>query len=71
MDLQYPAYSPEIQDIENRLIELSLYYTLEERKELSEPVMMDGKTEHRGIIEILAFIDQLSNEAHQWWYCDC
>lgn len=71
MDLQYSEYTSEIQDIENRLIDLSLQYTMEERKELEHPVMMDGNTAYTGIMEIMAFIDQLSSEAHHWWYCTC
>jgi hypothetical protein len=71
MDLQYPKYTSEIQDIENRLKELSLQYSVEERVEIPYPVMLDGKTAYTGLIEIMAFIDQLANESHQWWYCGC
>jgi hypothetical protein len=71
MKLIYPKWSNDIGEIEERFKSLSLQYNLSKEEDLSYPVLINGKSSYEGLPAIHAFIDQLRDEAPQWWYCNC
>lgn len=69
--LQYAERNAQVVEIEERLKGLSLAF---ESKSVSEAVdlqLMDGTKHVQGLAEIQAHLDELSQELHQWYYCNC
>ena len=71
MVLQYSSLSNEVKEVENRLIHLSLQYSMEQNESITEPVLVESKIEYSGSEEINAFLDKLEGEREQWYYCNC
>ncbi len=70
MTLRYKTKSEEIIELEERLKSLSLAFEIELSAD-DIPAIVEGKKEHRGIEEMINYIDMLDSEKEAWYYCDC
>lgn len=71
MTLNYGTLSNDIQDIKDRLSDLSLAYNIKTDFKIIEPTLFDGRQYFEGIKAINNYIDQLEREQQNWFYCNC
>lgn len=69
--LQYPNSTAQVQELEDRLRQLSLAYKVEQRTELEEIQLNDGEKLVQGFTSIQLRLDALQAELRHWYYCDC
>lgn len=67
--LRYPSLTPNIQAIEDRLKSISLDYLVQVSSKLRKVEMEDGKQRFVGEDAINRELNNLEEEAKQWWYC--
>ena len=67
--LRYPTLTPKIQAIEERLKSISLDYLIQVSSRLKKVEMEDGKQLFVGEDAINKELNNLEEEAKQWWYC--
>lgn len=67
--LRYAALTPKIQEIEERLKAISLDYLVQITNRKRKVEMEDGKQLFVGEDEINKELNNLEEEAKQWWYC--
>ena len=70
--LKYNENNDPFREVEERMRSLSLGFKIEQQKEMDtvslyddEELIASGKT------AILAHLDEVSGELHQWYYCSC
>ena len=71
MIFQYSKATNDIQEVENRLVHLSLQHSIELNEALDEPILIEGKARHVGLENINLLLDKLEAEREQWYYCSC
>ena len=71
MTLRYSKKTDEIQIIEERLKTMSLAHKIVIREDEVTPMLVEGKREYVGIEAMNGYLDLLSSEREQWYYCDC
>ena len=71
MVLQFSEKTPQVIDLENRLVELALQYRLEQLESIDQPVLKEGQNAYVGFSDISSFLDQMEGERKQWYYCNC
>lgn len=69
--LKFAQPTNESQQIEERLKELSLAYKTETNISSKQVELTDGITNVQGHEAIQNYLDQLSSELGQWYYCAC
>ena len=69
--LQYAERNAQVVEIEERLKGLSLAFESKSVPEAVDLQLMDGTKHVQGLAEIQAHLDELSQELHQWYYCNC
>ncbi|MBX2876894.1 MAG: hypothetical protein KTR30_32550 [Saprospiraceae bacterium] len=69
--LQYAERNGPVQEIEEKLKELSLAFRTESVAQLVNLQLIDGTKQVKGLAAIQAHLDELSKELHQWYYCNC
>jgi hypothetical protein len=69
--LKFAQPTNESQQIEERLKELSLAYKTETSISSKQVELTDGTTNVQGHEAIQNYLDQLSGELNQWYYCAC
>ena len=69
--LKYPARNKALEELEDRLRQLSLASRTEEDKELEMPVLVEGKKMISGFDNILAHLNGIAGELYLWRYCTC
>lgn len=68
--ITYPP-GPEVEQVEQQLKTLSLAYQKEENPNLSHPTLSDGIKQVEGLEAIQQYLEELSGELGQWYYCSC
>lgn len=71
MEVHFSARNADIQNIIDRLTEMSLAYKEIQDQEAHQPSIRDGSKEYVGIEAMKTYLDQLDNEKEQWYYCNC
>jgi hypothetical protein len=71
MILQYKKSDKTTSEIESKLKSLTLAYKTEKDKNVESPILVDGKNRIKGKQQILAHLQALEGELHQWYYCNC
>lgn len=71
MDIIYRKQNDELKHIVERVQGMSLAYLLVADEHADQIVIADGSAKYTGIDEIHKYLDQLSEELHQWYYCNC
>jgi len=71
MILEYQVLSPAVQEIEDKLKELSLAFTKKQITKLKTPRLVDGREKISGHKAILDHLGTLAGELNSWYYCDC
>ncbi|MDF1698626.1 MAG: hypothetical protein P1U56_22430 [Saprospiraceae bacterium] len=71
MKLRYSSRSKEVEEIEARLKQMTLAYSLDFNPDLLEPSFVDGSKEYLGVDKMNEYLDQLDREKEQWYYCSC
>ncbi len=69
--LQYAERNAQVAEIEDRLRGLSLAFQSKSVSEAADLQLLDGTKQIQGLAEIQAHLDELSQELHQWYYCNC
>lgn len=69
--LQYAERNAQVTEIEERLKSLSLAFKSQSVPETVDLQLLDGTKQVQGLVEIQAHLDELSQELHQWYYCNC
>ena len=69
--LKFAQLTNESQQIEERLKELSLAYQTVSNLSSKQVELADGITTVQGYEAIQNYLDQLSGELNQWYYCSC
>jgi len=59
------------QEALDKLLSLSLAFTVESETQHKTPKLKDGKVEIKGLKAILAHLETLEGELDQWYYCNC
>lgn len=71
MTLTYNTITKDIQDLKNRITDLSLALKVKVDKNVIAPTLLDGQQAFIGLVAIHKFIDQLEGEQQNWYYCNC
>lgn len=71
MDIIYREQSDELKHIVERVQGMSLAHHLVADDHADQIVIADKSTTYTGVDEIHKYLDQLSEELHQWYYCNC
>lgn len=69
MTLQYSKNNTAVQEIESKLIELSLAFDKKETPEAKDPILVDGGQKISGQKAILEHLRLLESELKSWYYC--
>ncbi len=69
--LQYAERNAQVAEIEDRLQGLSLAFESKSVSEAGDLQLVDGTKQVQGLAKIQAHLDELSQELHQWYYCNC
>lgn len=69
--LLFREETPKVVEIKQRLDELSLAYRAKLVAEGPDLQLQDGTKTLDQESEIIQYIDSLSGELHQWYYCNC
>jgi len=71
IQIKYPEYNKEVEELEERLKGLSLAYKMEKSEQLTQPSFEDGLTKVEGMDSIKEQLDKLQGELFEWWYGSC
>ena len=71
MRLIAAPHADEISEVISRLRRMSLAYEFISDEKVDQPLLTDGNVTHRGLRQILSFLDELESELKSWYYCDC
>lgn len=71
IQIKYPEYNKEVEELEERLKGLSLAYKMEKSERLTQPSFEDGLTKVEGMDSIKEQLDKLQGELFEWWYGSC
>ena len=66
MELHYSKKTDEIINIEDRLRNMTLAFTVIISDQRKEPAFIDGSKEYLGIDKMNIYLDQLDREKEQW-----
>lgn len=69
--ISYPAEDKALDQITEKLQELSLAFQTEASSGLADIQLEDGLRTVVGKVDILEYLDQLQGELKQWYYCSC
>lgn len=69
--LKYAISGKEVEEITERLKQLSLAYQIEESSEVDNITLQEGKKAIVGLVKIKSHLEELATELHQWYYCNC
>ncbi|NRB49054.1 MAG: hypothetical protein HRU41_15370 [Saprospiraceae bacterium] len=69
--LQYAERNAQVEEVEDRLKSLSLAFESRTAAQSVNLQLIDGSKQIQGLTAIQAHLDELSQELHQWYYCNC
>ena len=69
--LQYAERNAQVGEVEERLKSLSLAFESKTVPQVVKLQLIDGTEQVEGSAAIQAHLDELSQELHQWYYCNC
>lgn len=69
--LQYAERNAQVEEVEDRLKSLSLAFESKTAAQSVKLQLIDGSKQIQGLAAIQAHLDELSQELHQWYYCNC
>jgi len=69
--LKYTTRNQQVEEVEERLRELSLAFASETTSGLQQLQLVDGLHQVDGFPAIQNHLEELSKELHKWYYCDC
>ena len=69
--LQYAERNAQVEEVEDRLKSLSLAFESKTATQAVNLRLIDGSKQIQGLTAIQAHLDELSQELHQWYYCNC
>ena len=69
--LQYAERNAQGEEVEDRLKSLSLAFESRTAAQSVNLQLIDGSKQIQGLTAIQAHLDELSQELHQWYYCNC
>lgn len=69
--LQYAERNAQVGEVEERLKSLSLAFESKTVPQVVKLQLIDGTKQVEGSAAIQAHLDELSQELHQWYYCNC
>ena len=69
--LQYSAQNHQVEEIIDRLKQMSLAYKTLQSDIIQEITLNESQKSIVGFANINAYLEELGKELHQWYYCSC
>ncbi len=69
--LTYPEKDAQVEAIEQQIQDLSLAFQYQVNKKVKQVQLQDGNTLVEGSQKIELYLEEISKELNQWYYCSC